>query len=248
MYMSYKIYIANKARTTVLQMQFTPAELPTIGRSADNESFKTWWNGNYNFIEKPNLRTVNLECWWTERNLYYKKASNKPIEYINLINNAMDKAEPIQLIIIKADGSTYINSFFSVDSFEYHADKIGDIQYNLQLTEYREVTTAITSTYKVGWNKNDTGWWYSEDGFEYYQNTWKLINGDWYYFKADGYAMQWEWLQYQGEWYFFDLECKMVRGKWLQINGKWYYFYAEGIMARNTTIDGYILGADGAWV
>ena len=35
---------------------------------------------------------------------------------------------------------------------------------------------------------------------------------------------------------------------WKLINGKYYYFSSEGGMERNTTVDGYYLGEDGAWV
>lgn len=34
---------------------------------------------------------------------------------------------------------------------------------------------------------------------------------------------------------------------WKQIGSKWYYFNSNGYMAHDTTIDGYILGTDGAW-
>ena len=38
----------------------------------------------------------------------------------------------------------------------------------------------------------------------------------------------------------------MFAGGWKKIDGKWYYFYADGVMAVNTTIDGYTIGSDGA--
>ena len=43
-------------------------------------------------------------------------------------------------------------------------------------------------------------------------------------------------------------EGAMVFG-WYQIQSKWYYFLADGIMLANTTTpDGFVVGADGAWV
>ena len=35
---------------------------------------------------------------------------------------------------------------------------------------------------------------------------------------------------------------------WDQINGKWYYFNSDGYMEHDKIIDGYKLGADGAWI
>ncbi|NSW35891.1 N-acetylmuramoyl-L-alanine amidase family protein [Bacillus sp. Xin1] len=53
------------------------------------------------------------------------------------------------------------------------------------------------------------------------------------------------WKQENGKWYFYDQSGTKAKG-WKEINGTWYYFYNNGQMAANTTIDGYIIGANGA--
>lgn len=35
---------------------------------------------------------------------------------------------------------------------------------------------------------------------------------------------------------------------WKSLDGKWYYFGQDGYMVHDTTIDGYIIGADGVWI
>jgi hypothetical protein len=35
---------------------------------------------------------------------------------------------------------------------------------------------------------------------------------------------------------------------WKEIDGKWYYFGQDGYMVHDTTINGYIIGSDGAWI
>lgn len=35
---------------------------------------------------------------------------------------------------------------------------------------------------------------------------------------------------------------------WKEIDGYWYYFNSNGYMLHDTTIDGYKLGSDGAWI
>ena len=65
------------------------------------------------------------------------------------------------------------------------------------------------------------------------------------------------WLNISGSWYFLNTDegsnnGKMVTG-WRAVSGKWYYLSTAtdgsgGKMLLNTTIDGYRLGADGAWV
>lgn len=34
---------------------------------------------------------------------------------------------------------------------------------------------------------------------------------------------------------------------WINDNGNWFYTYGDGIMAHDTTIDGYYLNSSGAW-
>ena len=57
---------------------------------------------------------------------------------------------------------------------------------------------------------------------------WNKIGDYWYFMRqSDGYCL--------------------VNG-WYTIDGKTYYFYADAHMAANTTINGYRVGADGAWI
>ena len=76
-----------------------------------------------------------------------------------------------------------------------------------------------------GWQQNDSGQW------SYYRNG-KSVKG---------------WLSDDQKWYWLDKTTGMMfAGGWKKIDGKWYYFYADGVMAVNTTIDGYTIGSDGA--
>ena len=40
----------------------------------------------------------------------------------------------------------------------------------------------------------------------------------------------------------------MMTGWIKDANGKWYYLYSTGVMASNTTISGYKIGSNGAWI
>ncbi|NFN18235.1 hypothetical protein FDB52_12075 [Clostridium botulinum] len=75
------------------------------------------------------------------------------------------------------------------------------------------------------WKPDNNGWWLQE-GSSYAKNSWRLVNGQWYYFDSTGY----------------------MKTGWVQDNGKWYYLNSDGKMLSNTTINGYALGADGAWI
>ncbi|THE09325.1 hypothetical protein E1I69_22775 [Bacillus timonensis] len=55
------------------------------------------------------------------------------------------------------------------------------------------------------------------------------------------------WLKESNSWYYLASSGAMQTG-WRVIGNKWYYFYGSGKMAANTTIGGYRLGSDGAWI
>lgn len=83
-------------------------------------------------------------------------------------------------------------------------------------------------------------WDYNRGHWFYYDNNndvatgWKNINGSWYHFSK----IQTPHI-FKGE----------MNTGWLKDDdGKWYYLYTNGAMAYNTIIDGYKLGADGAWI
>ncbi|KHD13824.1 N-acetylmuramoyl-L-alanine amidase family protein [Clostridium butyricum] len=117
---------------------------------------------------------------------------------------------------------------------------------------------------KSGWDKNADGTWsyynngakatgWVQAGAWYYLNAngimqtgWVNDNGTWYYCNASG-AMQTGWLLDGSTWYYLQANGAMKTG-WLNDNGTWYYLNANGSMAANTTVDGYKLGANGAWI
>ena len=74
------------------------------------------------------------------------------------------------------------------------------------------------------WKKDSNGWWYTEGSS--WSVGWKDINGEWYYFDKNGY----------------------MKTGWVQDKNKWYYLNSSGAMAKNTTINGYILDLDGLWI
>ena len=77
---------------------------------------------------------------------------------------------------------------------------------------------------------------------------WISNGGNWYYLGMDG-ARKIGWQQVNGMWYYLELaEGKMKTGWMKETNGKYYYLNNNGSMAYNTTIQGYKLGSDGAWV
>ena len=108
----------------------------------------------------------------------------------------------------------------------------------------------------ISWQRDNKGWWIKNSDGSYPRNEWKFVNNSWYFFDSQGYMFT-GWLNISGSWYFLNTDegsnnGKMVTG-WRAVSGKWYYLSTAtdgsgGKMLLNTTIDGYRLGADGAWV
>ncbi len=104
-------------------------------------------------------------------------------------------------------------------------------EYTLTVTRSAQTTVSVPSSSTTISNSN---------------GRWVKTNGIWYYYNADGsLAKGWKYLDEQ--WYYMDSYGRMKTG-WILTGGKWYYLYESGIMAANTTINGYIVGSDGAWI
>lgn len=111
--------------------------------------------------------------------------------------------------------------------------------------------TISTDNTKLGWNKNDIGWWYCTDIINkyYFKDQWKLIDGEWYSFDSQGYARQSTWIKDQGKWYWLKDSCKMAKLEWLYIDEECYCFSNTGALYINTvTPDGYKVDKSGAWI
>lgn len=73
-------------------------------------------------------------------------------------------------------------------------------------------------SWKLGWNRNNIGWWYctnANEGYYYTSNNgWKCIDGEWYIFDEQGYALESTWYYDENEdrWYYLDENCRMVYG------------------------------------
>ena len=76
---------------------------------------------------------------------------------------------------------------------------------------------------------------------------WQLVNNTWYYTYSNGTkATGWQYIG--GQWYYLDSAGRMKTGWFKDTDGRWYYLQPSGAMAKNTTINGYKLGSNGAWV
>ncbi|WP_342433038.1 5'-nucleotidase C-terminal domain-containing protein [Neobacillus sp. FSL H8-0543] len=124
---------------------------------------------------------------------------------------------------------------------------------------------ATNGDMQIGWEKvngkwyfmnahgaMETGWvldnkkWYFMNAHGAMETGWILVNKKWYFMNAHG-AMETGWVLVNKKWYFMDAHGAMKTG-WVYVSNKWYYLYKDGKMAANTTVQGYKLGSNGAWI
>lgn len=91
----------------------------------------------------------------------------------------------------------------------------------------------------------DKNYYLQADG--YMATGWLYNSGAWYYLDESG-TMQIGWKQVGSNWYYLDNTGKMTIGWFKDMDGKYYYLNSSGAMVTNTTIDGYKIGSNGAWV
>ncbi len=127
------------------------------------------------------------------------------------------------------------------------------------------------------WSGEGSQWRFRNSDGSYASNEWGYINGAWYYFNSEGYMttgwqsiggkwyymdpaqgsgqgmMKTGWVYDNGYngWFYLEASGAMLTG-WQQINGIWYYLNpisdgSQGLMAADAWVEGYYVGADGAW-
>ena len=175
--------------------------------------------------------------------------------YTAKTNKGIIPSEPIgtykgnhAMVIVGYDKNTLkiVNSWGNTgDNGYYYLDINSSIIRELwALEDERNVNRPKKKKYTIGWNKDDKGWWYSQDGLTYVKGDWKQINGNWFRFDSNGYAYQNCWFKYDkdNKWYYFDDNCYMVANKWIQSDGKWYRLGPDGAM-----LIGWFKDTDGNW-
>lgn len=100
----------------------------------------------------------------------------------------------------------------------------------------------------TGWKLVDNKWYYMNNNGEMLTGWIKDANEKWYFLNSNG-DMATGWIKdTNGKWYFLNSSGDMATGWVKDIDGKWYFLNNSGEMLYNTTIDGYNLGFDGAWI
>jgi glucan-binding YG repeat protein len=114
---------------------------------------------------------------------------------------------------------------------------------NTATTQSTAATAVVNTAIKASqWVQVNGQWQYNDALGNPIKNSWCKN----YYLLDTGY-MATNWASIGGKWYFFGTDGAMKTG-WIIDGGKYYYLNSDGSMASSTTISGYKLGSDGAWI
>ena len=137
------IYFSTSDRKTVIELPILPEEMPDLSRTADNEEFKTFNNGNFNLPGTMGLISFSLDNFlpaYADKYSWAKSQIN-PYTLINFWASNMSKKTPIRIITNRGDikglPSESLNLLILVESMNWHDKRNGDVKYTINFKEYR---------------------------------------------------------------------------------------------------------------
>ena len=103
-----------------------------------------------------------------------------------------------------------------------------------------------------GWFQSPASgkWFYMDPATGVMQTGWvqSPASGKWFYMNPSNGDMMTGWVQVGTTWYYLNPSNGDMQTGWINDGNAWYYCDASGAMLSNTTVDGYVLGANGAWI
>ena len=157
--------------------------------------------------------------------------------------------------VYKVDGSMESMSVYNEDNivvWNEDDEVYSIITEEAAVEEETETETEVeTPVVSNDWITNADGTWsfVKADGTKAIGWLQSPFSGAWYYMDAQGTMLSNGWIQDGSNWYFLKSDGAMATG-WMKspFSGKWYYLNNSGAMMSNTTVGGYVLGSDGAWI
>ena len=133
------IVVSANNNEEILVFPVVPSDIP-LKNPQNNEEFQTINNGTLSLIGDIGLRSLSISSiFLKEKKSWAKAGSVEGIQYINFFNKWRDKKVPIRVIATLKDGSEWVNMACTVDSFDYSFDRQENINYSLELKEYRYI-------------------------------------------------------------------------------------------------------------
>ena len=104
----------------------------------ENEDFNSV-KGKLKLIGKMGTRTLIIESFWpVDKNYRFVRPGSEPDgwQYVTFFEKWREKQVPIRIILVTDDGAARLNMACVVNDLKWTLDKVGDIQYRLDIEEY----------------------------------------------------------------------------------------------------------------
>lgn len=119
-----------------------PIVPPNVEIDSDgNNTEQNTLNGQINIIDFPKLRTITWSSIFPVNKKYnFVNAGAIPNgwSYVIFLETMKNFRLPIRIIITTKNKIPILNTLATIDKFERHIDKAGDINYTIQLKEFPE--------------------------------------------------------------------------------------------------------------
>ena len=133
-----KIYLSINNNEEVILLPVTPQEYE-ITESWNNQEVEGL-NQAMNIIQNKGLSTLPIKSFFPSKNYPFLLSREMwGMEYVETIKRWRERRVPIRLIITD-NGETEVNMAVTIDNFTYSKGKSGDIDYKLDLKEFKFVT------------------------------------------------------------------------------------------------------------
>lgn len=131
------IFSANN-NEQVLTLPVLPESMPEFAQSYKNSTFESI-NGELNLIGTKALQTVSITSFFPNKkyNFIRPKATPDGWVYVAFFNKYANQKMPIRMILLDNEGKEISNMAYTIETFNTYVDKVGDVQYTLDLKEYR---------------------------------------------------------------------------------------------------------------
>lgn len=110
-----------------------------ITEEQNNEDFDAL-TGTMKLIGEMGLRKLSISSFWpVNKNYPFVKTGSLDDgnKYVEFFQKWRKKKVPVRVIMTAKSGYAVLNMACVVNSFTYSYDKVGDIQYSLDVEEYR---------------------------------------------------------------------------------------------------------------
>lgn len=233
----------------------TPYDMALVGRAAfQNQTLcriDTTLSYSFPATKKEAARTISMghKMMYPTDSRYYEGIVGGKTGYTSLAGNTLVTG-------VERDGVRLVAVVMKSRSTHYEDTK-ALLDYGFAVMNQSKAGAGSGSpahgdssqTPAAGWAKDDRGWQYIKQDGKQAAGEWIREDQTDYWIDSDGY-MATGWRQFAGgEWYYFRSGGAKAVNYWVMDYGKWFYLGDQGRMLADTvTPDGYVLGADGAWI